>query len=332
MSKNAVLAVEGLMVEIPTRRGLVRAVQNVSFTIAPGETFALVGESGSGKSMTCRALLRLIHPPGRITGGSVRFRGQDLLQLSEREVQKIRGEGIAMIFQDPMNALHPVLTIEHQLVEALLPTMSRADARARALQLLQQVGIPDPTHKLKEYPHQLSGGQRQRVMIAAALARNPVVLLADEPTTALDVTIQAEILRLLAHLQAERGMAMLLITHDLGVVSQVADRVGVMYAGEIMESAATRDLLARPAHPYTLNLLRSMPRLEEERQPLEPIPGTPPDLAELPAGCPFAARCDWATETCRSGTVPLIMVTEERWSRCHRAMEVYEVTGGEENG
>jgi oligopeptide/dipeptide ABC transporter ATP-binding protein len=332
MTTTPVLSVKGLQVEIPTRRGLVRAVRKVSFEINPGETFALVGESGSGKSMTCRALLRLIHEPGRITGGTVTFRDQDLLTLSEGLLQKIRGEGIAMIFQDPMNALHPVLTIEQQIVEALLPTMSKADARARALELLKRVGISDPEQKLREYPHRLSGGQRQRVMIAAALARNPAVLLADEPTTALDVTIQAEILRLLEQLQAERGMALLLITHDLGVVSQVADRVGVMYAGEIVETASARELLARPAHPYTLGLLRSMPRLDDERQPLEPIPGTPPDLGNLPDGCPFAARCNWVTEGCRSGEVPFKQVAEGRWSRCHRAEEVYAATGGEANG
>lgn len=332
MSTTPILTVEGLQVEIPTPRGLVRAVRKVSFEIHPGETFALVGESGSGKSMTCRALVRLIHEPGRITGGAVKFRDKELTGLSEGQMQRVRGEGIAMIFQDPMTALHPVLTIEQQIVEALEPSMSRAEARTRAVELLRQVGIPDPEHKVKEYPHKLSGGQRQRVMIAIALARNPQVLLADEPTTALDVTIQAEILRLLAELQKQNGMAVLLITHDLGVVSTVADRVGVMYAGEIVETAATQALLARPAHPYTLGLMRSMPRLTEERLPLEPIPGMPPNLANLPAGCPFAARCSWATDTCSTGEVPFVQVDEGRWSRCHRAEEVYRSTGGAANG
>jgi oligopeptide/dipeptide ABC transporter ATP-binding protein len=332
MSTTPILTVEGLQVEIPTARGLVRAVRKVSFELNPGETFALVGESGSGKSMTCRALVRLVHGPGLINGGAVKFRGQDLTGLSEGQMQKIRGDGIAMIFQDPMTALHPVLTVEQQIVEALLPSMSRTEARIRAVELLRQVGIPDPEQKVREYPHKLSGGQRQRVMIAIALARNPQVLLADEPTTALDVTIQAEILRLLAELQKQNGMAVLLITHDLGVVSEVADRVGVMYAGEIVETATTQALLARPAHPYTLGLMRSMPRLDEERQPLEPIPGMPPDLANLPAGCPFAARCSWATESCRTGEVPFVRVDEGRWSRCHRAADVYELTGGEVHG
>jgi oligopeptide/dipeptide ABC transporter ATP-binding protein len=332
--RTPVLAVDGLKVEIPTPRGTVRAVRDVSFEIYPGETFALVGESGSGKSMTCRAILRLVHEPGKITGGKVLFHDQDLAALSENALQKIRGSGISMIFQNPMTALHPVLTIEQQLVETLALEMTRPEARAKALQLLKQVGIPDPAQKLKEYPHQLSGGQRQRVMIAIALARGPQLLLADEPTTALDVTIQAEILRLLEALQRENHMAMLLITHDLGVVSDVADRVGVMYAGQIMEMADTQTLLGSPAHPYTVGLMRSMPRLEEEeRQPLEPIPGSPPDLANLPPGCPFAARCAWVTGVCRvSSEVPVVQLAEGHWSRCHRAEEIYREMGGGQVG
>ncbi|MDB4893865.1 MAG: oligopeptide/dipeptide transporter, ATP-binding protein C-terminal domain [Firmicutes bacterium] len=327
-TRTPVLTVEGLQVAIPTPRGTVKAVRDLSFAIYPGETFALVGESGSGKSMTCRAILRLIHQPGRITGGKVLFHDQDLAQLSERALQQVRGGGISMIFQNPMTALHPVLTIERQLVETLSLAMTKPEARARALQLLKQVGIPDPEQKLKEYPHQLSGGQRQRVMIAIAIARGPQLLLADEPTTALDVTIQAEILRLLAELQRANHMALLLVSHDLGVVSQVADRVGVMYAGQIMETADTRTLLGRPAHPYTIGLIRSMPRLEEEeRQPLEPIPGSPPDLATLPPGCPFAPRCAWATDICKE-EVPVVELAEGHWSRCHRAEEIYRELGG----
>lgn len=322
-TKPPVLAVDGLRVEIPTPRGVVHAVRAISFEIFPGETFALVGESGSGKSMTCRAILRLVHEPGRIVGGSVLFQDQDLAKLSERSLQQVRGGGIGMIFQDPMTALHPVLTIEQQLVETLLLEMDRPQARSRALELCKQVGIPDPEQKLKEYPHQLSGGQRQRVMIAIALARGPQLLLADEPTTALDVTIQAEILRLLEDLQKANGMAILLITHDLGVVSQVADRVGVMYAGEIMELADTGTLLQHPAHPYTIGLMRSMPRVADDRQPLEPIPGSPPDLANLPPGCPFAVRCAWATSIC--GTTPsVVQLAPGHWSRCHRASEIYQ--------
>jgi oligopeptide/dipeptide ABC transporter ATP-binding protein len=320
--------VDGLQVDIPTPRGTVKAVRDLSFEIYPGETFALVGESGSGKSMTCRAILRLIHEPGRITGGRVLFRDQDLTRLSERALQKVRGGGVSMIFQNPMTALHPVLTIEQQLVETLALEMTRPEARVRALQLLRQVGIPDPEQKLKEYPHQLSGGQRQRVMIAIAIARDPQLLLADEPTTAVDVTIQAEILRLLAELQRANHMALLLVTHDLGVVSEVADRVGVMYAGQIMELAETSTLLGCPAHPYTIGLIRSIPRLEEEeRQPLEPIPGSPPDLANLPPGCPFAPRCAWATPICNE-EVPVVELAEGHWSRCHRAAEIYREMGG----
>jgi oligopeptide/dipeptide ABC transporter ATP-binding protein len=328
MSRSPVLRVEGVHVEIPTRRGLVRAVRGVSFSIERGETFALVGESGCGKSMTARALMRLIHEPGRITRGAVELQGQDLLKLTEAEMQRVRGRGIAMVFQDAMTALHPLLTIEQQMVEALLSAMGRGEARARALALLRQVGIPDPEQKLKAYPHQLSAGQRQRVMIATAVAQGPQVLLADEPTSALDVTIQAEVLRLLSDLTARTGMAMLLITHDLGVVAEVADKVGVMYAGEIIEMAATPGLLGRPAHPYTIGLLRSMPRLDAE--PLSPIEGAPPDPVNLPPGCPFAARCDWTIAACRSGEVPVVMVEAGRYSRCHRAAEVYAAGGARE--
>jgi oligopeptide/dipeptide ABC transporter ATP-binding protein len=330
-TKPPILMVDGLQVQFPTPRGVVHAVRGVSFEIFPGETFALVGESGSGKSMTCRAVLRLVHPPGKIAGGSVLFQGQDLAKLSDRALQRVRGGGIGMIFQDPMTALHPVLTIEKQLVETLLLEMSLPEARSKALALCRQVGIPDPEQKLKEYPHQLSGGQRQRVMIAIALARGPQLLLADEPTTALDVTIQAEILRLLEDLQVSNGMAILLITHDLGIVSEVADRVGVMYAGQIVEMAPTGTLLAHPAHPYTIGLIRSIPRISEEREPLEPIPGSPPDLADLPPGCPFMPRCAWAQSIC-STTPPLVQLATGHTSRCHFANEIYQEMGGGQPG
>ena len=309
------LAVEDLRVEIPTRRGTVHAVRGVSFDVRPGETFALVGESGSGKTMTCRAIVRLVHPPGRITHGQVVFDGRDLARLSERELQDVRGHGVIMVFQDPMTALNPVLTIERQITESL-PNLRASDSRrARAVELLRHVGIPDPERRLGAYPHELSGGQRQRVMLAIALAREPKLLLADEPTTALDVTIQAQILRLLVTLQRELGMALILVTHDLGVVYQAVDRVAVMYAGEVVELATTAELFARPRHPYTIGLIQSVPSVER-RGRLVPIPGSPPDLMTLSPGCPFAPRCAWASDECRAGAVPLVSVGAEHWSRC----------------
>jgi oligopeptide/dipeptide ABC transporter ATP-binding protein len=309
------LAVEDLRVEIPTRRGTVHAVRGVSFHVRPGETFALVGESGSGKTMTCRAIVRLVHPPGRITHGQVVFDGRDLARLSERELQDVRGHGVIMVFQDPMTALNPVLTIERQITESLPNSRASDSRRARAVELLRHVGIPDPERRLGAYPHELSGGQRQRVMLAIALAREPKLLLADEPTTALDVTIQAQILRLLVTLQRELGMALILVTHDLGVVYQAVDRVAVMYAGEVVELATTAELFARPRHPYTIGLIQSVPSVDR-RGRLVPIPGSPPDLMTLSPGCPFAPRCAWASDECRAGDVPLVSVGAEHWSRC----------------
>jgi oligopeptide transport system ATP-binding protein len=318
------LTVEDLRVEIPTRRGTVHAVRGVSFTVRPGETFALVGESGSGKTMTCRAIVRLVHPPGRIAGGQVVFEGHDLTRLPDREIEHVRGSGVVMVFQDPMTALNPVLTVERQITE-VLPAAPGSDARrARAVALLRHVGIPDPERRLGAYPHELSGGQRQRVMLAIALAREPKLLLADEPTTALDVTIQAQILRLLVTLQRELGMALILVTHDLGVVYQSVDRVAVMYAGEIVELATTADLFARPSHPYTIGLIRSIPSVER-RTRLVPIPGTPPDLAALGPGCPFAPRCAWAAAECLTGHVPLVAVGADHWSRCLRVDQLGRV-------
>jgi oligopeptide/dipeptide ABC transporter ATP-binding protein len=331
------LVVEDLHVEIPTPRGTVHAVRGVSFSVQPGETFALVGESGSGKTMTCRAILRLIHPPARITGGRVYFQGRDLASLSEREVEGIRGQGISMVFQDPMTALNPVLTVHEQIAETLPAGLSSGDQRHRAIELLRQVGIPDPERRLTAYPHQLSGGQRQRVMLAIGLARVPAILLADEPTTALDVTIQAQILRLIVALQKDMGMALILVTHDLGVVYQTVHRVAVMYAGQVMELATTEELFARPRHPYTIGLIGSIPRARRD-QPLVPIPGTPPDLIGLGPGCPFAPRCAWASDECRSGEVPLVQVGEDHWSRCiktdllEQAAEAAAVHGGGPGG
>ena len=293
------------------------AVRGVSFHVARGETFALVGESGSGKTMTCRAIVRLVHPPGRITGGRVVLAGRDLARLSEGELERIRGRGVVMVFQDPMTALNPVLSVERQITEALTDTGAAETGRARAVELLRRVGIPDPERRLGAYPHELSGGQRQRVMLAIALARQPQLLLADEPTTALDVTIQAQILRLLVALQREFGMALILVTHDLGVVYQAVDRVAVMYAGQIVELARTAELFSRPSHPYTIGLIRSIPSADR-RRPLVPIPGSPPDLAALGRGCPFAPRCAWVAAPCLEGDIPLIAVDADHWSRCLR--------------
>ena len=316
-SGEPLLTVENLRVEIPTRRGTVRAVRGVSFQVQPGETFALVGESGSGKTMTCRAIVRLVHPPGRIAGGRVVFEGHDLTQLAERDLEHVRGHGVVMVFQDPMTALNPVLSVERQITEALPASGAGDSRRSRAVELLQHVGISDPRRRLSAYPHELSGGQRQRVMLAIALARRPKLLLADEPTTALDVTIQAQILRLLVALQRELGMALILVTHDLGVVYQAVNRVAVMYAGEVVELAPTARLFARPSHPYTLGLIRSIPSVDRDR-PLVPIPGSPPDLANLGRGCPFAPRCAWVADECRAGDVPLVPVAADHWSRCLR--------------
>ena len=323
-SSDPLLRVESLRVEIPTRRGTVRAVRGVSFEVRAGETFALVGESGSGKTMTCRGLVRLVHPPGRITGGRVLLEGRDLTKLSERELEKVRGHGVVMVFQDPMTALNPVLSVERQIVE-ILPDAA-GSRRTRAAQLLRHVGIPDPERRLSAYPHELSGGQRQRVMLAIALAREPKLLLADEPTTALDVTIQAQILRLLVTLQRELGMALILVTHDLGVVYQAVDRVAVMYAGEIVELATTAELFARPSHPYTIGLIQSIPSVER-RGRLVPIPGSPPDLAALGKGCPFAPRCALAAAECLAGDVPLVAVGPDHWSRCLRVDHLAELRG-----
>jgi oligopeptide transport system ATP-binding protein len=295
----------------------VHAVRGVSFRVRSGETFALVGESGSGKTMTCRAIVGLVHPPGRIAGGRVVFQGRDLAQLSEPEMARVRGRGVVMVFQDPMTALNPVLSVERQITEVLSIAPGAESRRARAVELLRHVGIPDPERRLGAYPHELSGGQRQRVMLAIALAREPKLLLADEPTTALDVTIQAQILRLLVMLQRELGMALILVTHDLGVVYQSVDRVAVMYAGQIVELATTAELFARPSHPYTIGLIRSIPGVER-RARLVPIPGSPPDLASLGRGCPFAPRCAWAATECLDGDVPLFPVGEDHWSRCLR--------------
>ena len=306
---GTLLEVKNLQTQFVTRSGVVRAVDDVSWDVAEGETVALVGESGCGKSVSALSIMRLVAgPAGRIAGGQVLFKGRDLLRLSEEEMRHVRGREIAMVFQEPMTSLNPVLTIARQLTEGLEIhlKMSPADARRRSIELLGMVGIPDPERRLGQYPHQFSGGMRQRMMIAMALACNPSLILADEPTTALDVTIQAQILELMKDLSRRFGVAMLIITHNLGVVARYADRVNVMYAGRIIERGTAREIYADPRHPYTLGLLRSVPRLDEPRRArLDPIEGQPPDLTRLAAGCAFAPRCTFRVERCVIESPPL---------------------------
>lgn len=296
-----VLQVKDLQVSFSTYGGEVNAVRGVSFDLHQGETLAIVGESGCGKSVTSQSIMRLIpSPPGKITGGEVLFKDKNLITLKESEMRKIRGTHISMIFQDPMTALNPTLTIGEQIMEGIIEheKLSREQAKRVAVEMLTLVGIPSPEQRLKQYPHQFSGGMRQRIVIAMALVCRPDVLIADEPTTALDVTIQAQILELFREIQKKTGVSIILITHDLGVVAQVADRVAVMYAGKIVEIGTRREIFYQPQHPYTKGLLQSVPRLDRERGNLVPIPGTPPDLFSPPIGCAFAARCPYAMEVC----------------------------------
>jgi oligopeptide/dipeptide ABC transporter ATP-binding protein len=300
----ALLDVRDLVVRFRTHEGTTYAVNGITFELEAGETLGLVGESGCGKSVTNLAVMRLLpKPAGRIESGKVLFDGQDMVVLPEAEVRAMRGRDVAMIFQDPMTSLNPVLTIEEQLVETIVAhrPASKADARKRAIELLTMVGIPKPETRLRSFPHQFSGGMRQRVMIAMALALEPKLLIADEPTTALDVTIQAQVLELLKDLTARLGTAVILITHDLGVVAGMAERINVMYAGFIVETAPTVELFGRPSHPYTVGLLHSIPRAGEDGGgELVPIEGVPPDQRQAPVGCPFAPRCAWRLDVCWS--------------------------------
>jgi oligopeptide/dipeptide ABC transporter ATP-binding protein len=319
------LEVRDLRTHFHTDDGVVRAVDGVSFRIDPGETLAVVGESGSGKSVTSLSILRLVpEPPGRIVGGSVRFRGRDLIGLPAEAMRAVRGKEISMIFQEPMTSLNPVYTCGEQILEGIMlhEKVGRAEARARAIAMLRLVGIPSPEQRVDEYPHQMSGGMRQRVMIAMALACRPAILIADEPTTALDVTIQAQILELLGRLQAELGMAVLLITHDLGVVAETADRVAVMYAGQVVEYCDVLEAFERTRHPYTAGLLHSLPRLGEGRERLRVIPGTVPDPARYPSGCRFHPRCPIAAPRCRAEEPPLEEIDPGHHTRCWRAHEI----------
>ncbi len=306
---GSLLEVKNLKTHFVTRSGVVRAVDDVSWDVGESETVALVGESGCGKSVSALSIMRLVAgPAGRIVGGQVLFKGRDLLRLSEEEMRHVRGREIGMIFQEPMTSLNPVLTIGRQLTEGLEIHLglTPTESRRRSAELLGMVGISDPERRLSQYPHQFSGGMRQRMMIAMALACTPSLILADEPTTALDVTIQAQILELMKDLSRRFGVAMLIITHNLGVVARYADRVNVMYAGRIIERGTARELYANPRHPYTLGLLRSVPRLDEPRRArLDPIEGQPPDLMRLPGGCAFSPRCAFSVERCRVEIPPL---------------------------
>jgi oligopeptide transport system ATP-binding protein len=317
---TTMLEVNGLETRFYTQDGVVKAVNGISYRLDEGETLAIVGESGCGKSVGVLSLLRLIpEPPGKITGGQAVFLGRDLLKMRKEDIRQVRGKDIAMVFQDPMTSLNPVLTIGRQITEALELhlAMDRRQARNRAVELLDMVNISGGASRLDDYPHQFSGGMRQRAMIAMALSCMPQILIADEPTTALDVTIQAQIVELVKQLRDDLGMAIIWITHDLGVVAGLAERVVVMYAGFIVEEASVRDLYGSPAHPYTLGLLGSLPRIDEHRaRRLTSIEGMPPDLIALPEGCPFAARCDFVVDRCLTDNPPLLQVAPGHRSAC----------------
>ena len=320
MEAGNILEVKDLSMYYITKASTTKAVEGVSFSIKEGETFGLVGESGCGKSTTARALMRLIPDVGKIVKGSVVYKGADVVKMNNRELRAVRGDEIGMIFQDPMTSLNPVTTVAKQFYEVLQRTgMNKQQMRERAVELLRLVGIPEPENRLDNYVHELSGGMRQRVMIAITLAGTPNLLLADEPTTALDVTIQDQIICLLNDLRKELGMSILLVTHDLGVVNEMCDHVAVMYAGRIVEMAKTRDLLHDPHHPYTVGLINSLPGENDTRSRLEPIHGAPPNLAREIVGCPFAPRCPFATDLCRTELPGMSIVGEGHEVRCHYA-------------
>jgi oligopeptide/dipeptide ABC transporter ATP-binding protein len=321
---DSILEVRHLSTHFLTRAGRVKAADDVSFNIKRGSTLALVGESGSGKSVTSLSIMRLVPPPGKITAGEILFSGRDLMKLDDKQMRRLRGREIAMIFQDPMTSLNPVYTVGDQIAEAieLHERLPRKQAWAKAVEMITRVKIPDAERRARDYPHQLSGGMRQRVMIAMALSCKPRLLIADEPTTALDVTIQAEIIELLRSLRDDFDLSMLLITHDLGVVAETADRVAVMYAGRIVEEASVHELFHNPRHPYTEGLLRSVPRLTEEGlklRRLETIEGAVPNLLHLPEGCKFAPRCAYVIDECTLDEIPLLAVNDEHRARCIRS-------------
>ena len=320
MSQDPIISVRDLHTHFKTDDGIVKAVDGVSFDVARGETLGIVGESGSGKTVTCLSMIQLIpQPPGFFPSGQVLFNGADMLKLDSAKLRDVRGNGISMIFQDPMTSLNPFLKVETQLCEVLQThkQMSYQDARTKAIEMLTRVGIPDPSRRIGDYPHQFSGGMRQRVMIAMALLCEPELLIADEPTTALDVTIQAQILELIDELKSEFNTSVILITHDLGVVAGTTDRLMVMYAGRVVEEGRTNEVFADPQHPYTRGLLRSVPRLDADRaDSLMAIPGLPPDLSALPNGCPFHPRCDAAVDRCQQEYPDVVTIGEGRWAAC----------------
>lgn len=328
-NKDNILEVNDLCMSFFNNRGELPAVNHVTFNVERGKTLGIVGESGCGKSMTSLCIMGLFpSPPGKIVGGSINFQGQDLTKLSKKEMRKIRGKGIAMIFQEPMTSLNPVLTVGKQLTEAILvhEKVSKADAKKRALEMISLVGIPMPEKIFASCPHQLSGGMRQRVMIAMALSCNPELLICDEPTTALDVTVQAQILELINKLKAETGTSVMLITHDMGVINEMADSVLVMYAGQVVEHAETQKLFSNPSHPYTSGLINSIPRLDEEVEELNVIPGSVPMLYELPEGCLFAPRCPYAKDICLKKRPNLNAIDEqgEHLVRCFKYSPEWE--------
>jgi oligopeptide/dipeptide ABC transporter ATP-binding protein len=325
----ALLEIEGLRTQFFTSSGIVKAVDGITYDVEAGETVAVVGESGCGKSVSALSILRLVaEPAGKVVGGTIKFQGQDLLALSDIEMRKIRGNDIAMVFQEPMTSLNPVLTIGLQLTETLTHhlNMSEKEATARAVELLGLVGISEPDRRLAQYPHHLSGGMRQRVMIAMALCCDPKLIIADEPTTALDVTIQAQILELMKNLTRDFGVAMIIITHNLGVVARYADRVNVMYAGKIIETGTAKDIYHTPKHPYTLALLKSVPRIDQPRvAKLDPVQGQPPDLSKLDGGCAFRPRCRYATDKCAQSIPELEKIDGVHAAACFRHNELEEV-------
>ncbi len=316
MNPHPLLSLQDLKTHFLTRTGVTKAVDGVSLDLGEGETLGLVGESGSGKTVTCLSILRLLPSAAKIVGGKILFEGRDLVSLSENELRRIRGQKIGMVFQDPMTSLNPFLTIGDQVAETLQvhERLSRRASRNRAVEILEKVGLPDPASRLDDYPHRFSGGMRQRALIAMALIGNPKVLIADEPTTALDVTIQAQVLDLFRQVKSEFRTAILLITHNLGIVAGLADRVLVMYAGRVVESAPTEELFSDPRHPYTLALLRAVPKPGDTE--VVPIPGSPPNLAHLPPGCSFYDRCPFREARCREEAPPLELVATEHRARC----------------
>ncbi len=320
MSEKNLLEVKGLKTYFHTFKGVVKAVDDVSFEIKPGEILGIVGESGSGKSVTSFSLLKLVEPPGVVEAEQILFDGKDLTKAGEKEMTKIRGKDISMVFQDPMTSLNPLYTIQKQMEEVLIlhePGMSKAQRKERCIELLSAVGIPNPKERLREYPNQFSGGMRQRVIIAIALATNPKLLIADEPTTALDVTIQEQILKLMKKLVRENHTALILITHDLAVVSRMVDKINVMYCGKLVETGTTEDVIKRNAHPYTEGLLNSIPKLYEDRERLDFIPGMVPNMFDLPAGCYFAPRCKYCQEICRSQQPQMREIAPGHKAACH---------------